>query len=372
VQRGAGLLALADQHRVQDHVGEGALAERGRDGVDGGGGAEHADLHGVDLVHRGGGLDLVGDHLRVDGHEAVAPVVLRVEGDDAGQSSGAEGAELMERLQVGLRPGASGGLGAGDGEGDVGHGGLPRRSRRRCRAPRGSSGGAVGAVAAVGTGRSQGGILAGPDCPSPRSCRALPGSGALRTGPSQRPRPDPTASGTVPGVLTPDPTTQDSPASTAPAGTSVRSRLAATAKQHLRPTSLFLLVGGVVFLLDTAMYNLLVFWSPSRGWGAGLLHGTPLTAKLLTIAVASCLTYLGNRLLTFGDRPRPDTARSLMMFVLVNLIAAGLQLSCLAFSRYVLGLDSVLADNISGTLVGQVVSTSFRYVTYGRLVFPKR
>src|SRR5699024_5986222 len=89
-----------------------------------------------------------------------------------------------------------------------------------------------------------------------------------------------------------------------------------------------------------------------------------------TIAVASCLTYLGNRLLTFGDRPRPDTARSLMMFVLVNLIAAGLQLSCLAFSRYVLGLDSVLADNISGALVGQVVSTSFRYVTYGRLVFP--
>ena len=138
----------------------------------------------------------------------------------------------------------------------------------------------------------------------------------------------------MPGVLTPDSTTQDSPASTAPAGTSVRSRLAATAKQHLRPTSLFLLVGGVVFLLDTAMYNLLVFWSPSR--------------------------------------PRPDTARSLMLVVLVNLIAAGLQLSCLAFSRYVLGLDSVLADNISGTLVGQVVSTSFRYVTYGRLVFPKR
>src|SRR5699024_5800167 len=223
-----------------------------------------------------------------------------------------------------------------------------------------------------GPGAPRAGILSGPSCPSPRSCRALPGSGALRTGPSQRPRPDPTASGTVPGVLTPDPTTQDSPASTAPAGTSVRSRLAATAKQHLRPTSLFLLVGGVVFLLDTAMYNLLVFWSPSRGWGAGLLHGTPLTAKLLTIAVASCLTYLGNRLLTFGDRPRPDTARSLMMFVLVNLIAAGLQLSCLAFSRYVLGLDSVLADNISGTLVGQVVSTSFRYVTYGRLVFPKR
>src|SRR5699024_9452385 len=161
-----------------------------------------------------------------------------------------------------------------------------------------------------GPGAPRAGILSGPACPSPRSCRALPGPCAFGAGPSQRPRSDPTASGTVPGVLTPDPGTQQRPAPTAPADTSVRARLAAAVAEHLRPTTLFLLVGGAVFLLDTAMYNLLVFWSPSQGWGAGLLHGSPLTAKLLTIAVASCLTYLGNRLLTFGDRPRPDTARS--------------------------------------------------------------
>jgi len=216
----------------------------------------------------------------------------------------------------------------------------------------------------------------------------------------------------VPGVLTPDGTTQGrslepAPAESCPEGSpsvhgssrdhapagrtpvgqasadgssvgrfsedrSLRGRTAALAREHLRPTTLFLLVGGVVFLLDTAMYNLLVFWSPSQGWGAGVMHGTPLLAKLLTIAVASCLTYLGNRLWTFGDRPRPDTTRSIALFILINLLAAGLQLSCLGFSRYVLGLDSVLADNISGTLIGQIVSTSFRYVTYGRLVFPKR
>lgn len=133
----------------------------------------------------------------------------------------------------------------------------------------------------------------------------------------------------------------------------------------------FLIVGGVVFGLDALLYNLLVFWHPSDGWGHGLMHSNPLTAKLLTIAAASCLTYLGNRLWTFGDRPRPDTARSIMLFVLINVIAAGLQLACLGFSRYVLGLDSVLADNISGTIIGQVVSTSFRYITYGRFVFPR-
>ncbi|MBB5833176.1 putative flippase GtrA [Brachybacterium aquaticum] len=142
--------------------------------------------------------------------------------------------------------------------------------------------------------------------------------------------------------------------------------------EHLSSTVKFLIVGGLVFLLDAAMYNLLVFWHPTHGWGQGLMHGNPLTAKLLTIAAASCLTYLGNRLWTFGDRPRPDTTRSIMLFILVNVIATGLQLACLGFSRYVLGLDSPLADNISGTFIGQIVSTSFRYVTYGRLVFPKR
>ncbi|GAA1489731.1 hypothetical protein GCM10009626_24770 [Brachybacterium sacelli] len=158
--------------------------------------------------------------------------------------------------------------------------------------------------------------------------------------------------------------------------TSSRGRFAGAARtlldEHLGSTLKFLLVGGVVFLLDAAMYNVLVFWHPTEGWGEGLMHGNPLTAKVLTIAAASCLTYLGNRLWTFGDRPRPDTTRSIMLFILINVIASGLQLSCLGFSRYVLGLDSVLADNISGTLIGQAVSTSFRYVTYGRFVFPRR
>lgn len=158
-----------------------------------------------------------------------------------------------------------------------------------------------------------------------------------------------------------------------PSGTTPRptSRTTSLAAEHLRPTLKFLAVGGAVFLFDAAMYNLLVFWDPGSGWGHGLMHGQPLIAKLLTIAVASCLTYLGNRLWTFGDRPRPRTARSIALFILVNVIAAGLQLGCLGFSRYVLGLDSVLADNISGTFIGQIVSTSFRYVTYGRFVFPK-
>ncbi|UYG17362.1 GtrA family protein [Brachybacterium huguangmaarense] len=140
--------------------------------------------------------------------------------------------------------------------------------------------------------------------------------------------------------------------------------------RHLGSSLKFLVVGGIVFLVDAATYNVLVFLDPVHGWGHGVLFDHPVTAKVLTIAFASVLTYLGNRLWTFADRPSPRTTRSIVAFVVVNLIATGLQLGCLAFSRYVLGLDSPLADNISGTLIGQVVSTSFRYVTYGRFVFP--
>ena len=151
------------------------------------------------------------------------------------------------------------------------------------------------------------------------------------------------------------------------------SRLRALVRRHLASSAKFLIVGGVVFVIDAATYNLLVFWEPWNGltgWGHGAMFSKPITAKVLTIAFASCLTYLGNRLWTFNDREAPRTGRSIVAFIIVNLIATSLQLGCLAFSRYALGLHTPLADNISGTLIGQAVSTAFRYVTYGRFVFP--
>lgn len=141
-------------------------------------------------------------------------------------------------------------------------------------------------------------------------------------------------------------------------------------RRHLGSSAKFLVVGGVVFLIDAAMYNLLVFWTPGGTWGHGVMFSHPITAKVLTIAVASCLTYLGNRLWTFSDRDVPRTSRSILAFILINVIATGLQLGCLGFSRYVLGLTTPLADNVAGTFIGQFVSSAFRYVTYGRFVFP--
>ncbi len=133
-----------------------------------------------------------------------------------------------------------------------------------------------------------------------------------------------------------------------------------------RRGSAFLVVGGVAFLVDALTYNLLVF-----GLGpGGPLRWYPLPAKVVAIAVASAVTFVGNRYLTFRSRRTPTTMRQIAVFVLLNGVAALLQLACLGFSRYVLHESSQLADNISGTLIGQAVATVFRYVTYDRWVFP--
>ncbi|GAA1689145.1 GtrA family protein [Microbacterium sediminicola] len=128
----------------------------------------------------------------------------------------------------------------------------------------------------------------------------------------------------------------------------------------------FLVVGGVAFVVDALAYNVLVFWVT----GHGPMFDQPILAKIIAIVVATFVTYVGNRFWTFGKRTISRKISRYVLFVVLNLIAIGLQLGCLAFSRYVLGLDSVVADNIAGTLIGQALATLFRFFTYDRWVFP--
>jgi len=137
-------------------------------------------------------------------------------------------------------------------------------------------------------------------------------------------------------------------------------------RRKLKEAAAFLVIGGLAFLVDAATYNLLVFWIDGRG----PMFDQPIWAKIIAIVVASIVTYVGNRYWTFNQRHLPHRWSRYVLFVVVNLIAIGLQLGCLAFSRYVLGLDSVLADNIAGTFIGQALATVFRFVTYDRWVFP--
>lgn len=140
--------------------------------------------------------------------------------------------------------------------------------------------------------------------------------------------------------------------------------LTAKALRLFRKGGAFLVVGGIGFLVDAGTYNLLVFWG-----GEGPMFHAPLPAKIISIAVATVVTYFGNKWWTYSDHEGGDGARHILIYALLNVVAIGLQLGCLGFSRYVLGLDSPLADNISGTLVGQAVALGFRFWAYGKFVF---
>ena len=134
--------------------------------------------------------------------------------------------------------------------------------------------------------------------------------------------------------------------------------------RNIKRGSVFLLVGGAGFIIDAVVYNLLVF-----GGGEGPLFHYPLVAKTIAILIGLVATYFGNKILTYRDRHTPMTLRQILLYVLANIIAISLQLGCLAFSRYVLGLDGPVADNVFGTLIGQALATGFRYYAYTRWVY---
>lgn len=140
--------------------------------------------------------------------------------------------------------------------------------------------------------------------------------------------------------------------------------LAAKVIGALRRGGAFLVVGAIGFLVDAGTYNLLVFWG-----GEGILYHSPLPAKIIAIAVATVVTYFGNKWWTFAHKNTDNPGREYLLYAVFNVVAIGLQLGCLGFSRYVLDLSTPLSDNISGTLIGQIVAVVFRYWAYDKFVF---
>lgn len=137
----------------------------------------------------------------------------------------------------------------------------------------------------------------------------------------------------------------------------------------LRRGGTFLVVGLIGFAVDAGCYNLLVFWGGGFRLTKGVLFHLPLTAKIIAIAVATAVTYFGNKWWTFSHRSTTNRVREYLLYAAFNVVAIGLQLGCLGFSRYVLELSSQLADNVSGTVIGQAVAVVFRYWAYDRFVF---
>ena len=131
-----------------------------------------------------------------------------------------------------------------------------------------------------------------------------------------------------------------------------------------RQLAKFGVVGGCAFIIDVTVFNILLYAGSSP-----VLAGQPLWAKVVSSAVATVASWLGNRYWTFRHTRRPQAWRELALFVLMCTIGLGLSLLCLAISHYVLGFQSALADNIAANVVGLAVGTAFRFWAYRRFVF---
>ena len=138
-------------------------------------------------------------------------------------------------------------------------------------------------------------------------------------------------------------------------------RLAAVRARVVELTR-FLAVGGVSFVVDLGLFNLLRF-----GPGELLLH-KPLTAKVLSVAAATLVSWVGNRHWTFADHRTAQRGRELLLYAVINVLGVLIGVATLAFSHYTLDLRTPLADNIS-TVLGIALGTIVRYVGYKRYVF---
>lgn len=119
-------------------------------------------------------------------------------------------------------------------------------------------------------------------------------------------------------------------------------------------------VGGIAFVVDVGVYNLL---------RSTLLDDKPIGAKVVSVVVATAVAWLGNRYLTFREGRNRAVVREAVTFGLVNVGGLLIASACLFVSHYVLGFTSQLADNVAANGVGLVLGTLFRYLAYRHLVF---
>lgn len=130
----------------------------------------------------------------------------------------------------------------------------------------------------------------------------------------------------------------------------------------------FGVVGGVGFLVNLGVFNLLLFtvFDPQR-----LAYGE-LLANVVATVVAIVVNWIGNRYWTFREHRGRQLLREGVEFGLVSLGGLVIGLACLWISHDVLGFQSKLADNIANNVVGLGLGTIFRFTFYRLWVFSPR
>ena len=122
----------------------------------------------------------------------------------------------------------------------------------------------------------------------------------------------------------------------------------------------FGIVGLVGVGVDVGIFNVLRL---GDGDDALWVNGA-IGAKVVSTSVAIITNWLGNRYWTFRRERHKHIVREFLEFVVASLVGMSVTLICLWFSHYVLGLTTLLEDNISANIVGLVLGTLARFALY--------
>jgi putative flippase GtrA len=132
----------------------------------------------------------------------------------------------------------------------------------------------------------------------------------------------------------------------------------------------FALVGGTTWVIDTAVFLVLK---------ATVLADKPITAKIIAVLVATIVSYVLNREWSFRTRGGRERHHEAALFFIVSGASVGLNLLPLWISRHFLGLQhpavslvtEEIADFVSGSIIGMLVATAFKFWAMKKWVFPQ-
>ncbi len=120
----------------------------------------------------------------------------------------------------------------------------------------------------------------------------------------------------------------------------------------------FGVVGAVGFVVQLGVQNALY-----SGHGPGAL-----TALVIGYAVATVVTFVGNRYWAFKHRKGKGLKHESALFIVLNVVGIFIQIGIVDFVVHGLGMSDRLSYNVA-TIIGIGIGTLFRLFTYRRFVF---
>ncbi|MFI6153579.1 GtrA family protein [Kitasatospora sp. NPDC051170] len=115
--------------------------------------------------------------------------------------------------------------------------------------------------------------------------------------------------------------------------------------------------------LSGVVVNFAVFWVCINGLGLASLR-----SNIAATVIAIATNYLGYRYWLYRDRDAASRKREITLFLIFSGIGMLIETGVLAFTVYLLGLDSHY-EQLGAKVVGLGLGTVFRFVSYRTWVF---